>query len=102
VAAFDLNSTSTLESDDAFALIKGQVFQNPHVTSEGTLVIDRGLGAQNAPPPPAPPVTSELPTQSQSVSVVTTGLTPGPGAAYAALRTTTVPWRRGTSVCSVQ
>jgi hypothetical protein len=102
VAAFDLNGPSTLESDDAFALIKGQVFQNPHVTSEGTLVIDRGLGAQNAPPPPAPPVPVDLPAGSQSVSVVTTGVSPGSGAAYAALRATTVPWRRGTSVCSVQ
>jgi hypothetical protein len=101
LAAFDLNSTSTAESDDAFALIKGQVLQNPHITSEGTVVIDRGLGAQIAPAPPAPPATQELPPQSQSTSYVTPGLAPG-DANYKKIMATTIPYRIGTSVCTVK
>jgi hypothetical protein len=100
LAAFDLNSTSTAESDDAFATVVGQVLQNPHITSEGTIVIDRGLGAQVAPPPPASPHQKDLPPQSQTVTVVSQGLTPGTGA-WNTLRATTVPYRSGTAVCNV-
>lgn len=100
LAALDLNSTSSLESDDAYATIQGQVLQNPHITTEGTLVVDRGLGAQAAPPPPAPPVTQPLPPQSVTTTLVVPGLAPG-SAAYNALRTTTTPWRAGTAVCNV-
>jgi hypothetical protein len=100
LAALDLNSTSSLESDDAYATIQGQVLQNPHITTEGTLVVDRGLGAQAAPPPPAPPVTQPLPPQTVTTTLVVPGLQPG-SAAFNALRTTTTPWRAGTAVCNV-
>jgi hypothetical protein len=100
LAALDLNSTSSLESDDAYATIQGQVLQNPHITTEGTLVVDRGLGAQAAPPPPAPPQTQPLPPQTVTTTLVVPGLQPG-SAAYNALRTTTTPWRAGTAVCNV-
>ena len=101
LAALDLNSQSTNESDDAYAIIKGQVFQNPHVDEAGVLVIDRGLGAQVAPPPPSEPITSELPPQSETTTVVYPGLVPGTPA-YALLRSTTVPYRAGTAVCNVK
>jgi len=101
LAALDLNSQSTNESDDAFAIIRGQVFQNPHVDDAGVLVIDRGLGAQVAPPPPSEPTTAELPPQSETTNVVYPGLVPGTPA-YALLRATTVPYRAGTAVCNVK
>lgn len=99
VAAFDL-STSTNEADDAYVTVTGQILQNPHVTSEGTLVVDRGLGAQVAPPPPSVPITQELPPQNQTVTIVNQGLTPGT-AAWNTLRATTTPSRTGSAVCNV-
>ena len=101
LAAFDLNSTSNVESDDAYAQVLGQILQNPHVTTEGTLVVDRGLGAQAAPPPPAPPELQALPPQSTTTNTVYAGLTPG-SLAYTTLRATNpLPLRNGSAVCNV-
>jgi hypothetical protein len=49
-AAYDLNSVG----DDRSVQVTGQRIQAVRV-SGGQLVVDTGLGAQNAPPPPAPP-----------------------------------------------
>jgi hypothetical protein len=100
LAALDLNSTSTLQSDDAYATIAGQVLQNPHITTEGTLVIDRGLGAQAAPPPPAPPQEAGAPPTSTTTTSVSTGIKPGTQA-FIDLKSTTTPFRIGTAVCNV-
>ncbi len=101
LAALDLNSTSNAESDDAYAVISGQVLQNPHITNEGTLVIDRGLGAQSAPPAPAPPDgQAQLPPLATSTTAVNLGLQPGTPA-FMALSATTRNWRAGSAVCNV-
>jgi hypothetical protein len=102
LAALDLRAGTNNEADDAYVTVSGQILQTPHVTSEGTLVVDRGLGAQIAPPPPSAPIAQELPPQNQTVTVVGSTLTPGTGT-WAKLRATTAPVREGfSSVCNVQ
>ncbi len=90
--AFDLNATG----DDSFITLEGTKINAIRVSGEGNLVIDQGLNAQNAPPPPgvAPPGET-TPTSS---SLVTLGLAPG-SPAYLSLASTTVPYRIGSSVC---
>ena len=60
------------------------------------LVVDQGLSAQNAPPPPGVAVPSE--TTSTSSNLVQVGLVPG-SQPYKDLAATTVPYRIGSSVC---
>ncbi len=94
-AAFDLRATG----DDAFIEFTGKKITNIRVSGEGSLVIDQGLNAENAPPPPGVPVASE--TISSSSSLVSIGLVPG-SQAYKDLSATTVPYRIGSSVCRVE
>jgi hypothetical protein len=90
LAAYDLNAAG----DDRYAEIPGQRVQAVRV-SGGRLVIDTGLGAQQAPPPPAPP--EEQPDAPSPFADVfngafdaTTGL---------ARVTGLVPYKLGSSVC---
>lgn len=94
-AAFDLKATG----DDAFIELTGKKINALRVSGEGNLVVDQGLNAENAPPPPGVPVQSE--TISSSSSLVSVGLTPGTQA-YKDLSATTVPYRIGSSVCRVE
>jgi hypothetical protein len=95
-AAFDLQ---TATGDDAFIEIEGNKINAIRVSGEGNLVIDRGLYAENPPPPPGTPVQSEV--ISTSSSYVTIGLVPGTQA-YKDLSATTVPFRLGSSVCRTE
>ena len=95
-AAFVL--TSNTSDDDTEITIAGTKVNAVRVSGEGNLVIDQGLQAQNAPPPPGVPVASE--TTSTSSSLVSLGLVPG-SQAYKDLAATTVPYRIGSSVCRI-
>lgn len=94
-AAFDLKATG----DDAFVEFAGKKINAIRVSGEGSLVIDQGLNAENAPPPPGVAVPSE--TISSSSSLVSVGLVPGTQV-YKDLSATTVPYRVGSSVCRVE
>jgi len=94
-AAFDLKATG----DDAFIEFEGKKINAIRVSGEGSLVVDQGLNAENAPPPPGVPVESE--TISSSSSLVSVGLVPN-SPAYKQLSNTTVPYRIGSSVCRVE
>ena len=95
VAAFNLST-----GNDAFITIVGAKINAIRVSpTEGNLVVDQGLNAQNAPPPPGvpqPPVAT-----SSSSSLVYQGLTPGT-LPYKELSATNVPYRIGSSVCRTE
>jgi len=81
-AAYDLN----LSGDDRFVTLTNQRVNAVQVVA-GRLVVDMGLGAQNPPQPPAPPVTAPpAPGPNANVSVVSN--VPG-----------TIPFKLGSSVC---
>jgi len=84
-AAYDLSAGG----DDRYVTITNQRI-NAIQTSGGQLITDFGLGAQNPPPPPAPPNVSP-----SSVSQKSNVYIPLPGQGVPG----TVPFKRGTSVC---
>jgi hypothetical protein len=81
-AAYDL----TAGGDDRYVAITNQRI-NAVQTSGGQLITDFGLGAQNAPPPPAPPIVGSGGSATQS-NVLMGSTLPG-----------TVAYKRGSSVC---
>jgi hypothetical protein len=93
-AAFDLKAVG----DDSFIEFTGKKINAIRVSGEGSLVVDQGLNAQNAPPPPGVAVPS-VPISTSS-SLVYVGLAPN-SQAYKDLSSTTVPYRVGSSVCRV-
>lgn len=95
-AAFDLDGST---GEDPFMLIAGNKVNAIRVSSEGTLVIDQGLNAQNPPPAPGPGLPS-VPISTTSATV-TMGLVPGTKA-FRELSATTVPYRVGASVCRTE
>ena len=94
-AAFYLRATG----DDQYIELIGKKINAIRVSGEGSLVVDQGLSAQNAPPPPGVAVPSE--TVSTSSNLVQVGLAPG-SQAYKDLAATTVPYRIGSSVCRTE
>jgi hypothetical protein len=90
-AAYDLNSGT---ADDRYAEIDEQRVQAVRVAG-GRLVIDTGLGAQQAPPPPAPPQ-PQPPAPSQFANIFTGSFDPVTGLARV---TGLVPYKMGSSVC---
>jgi hypothetical protein len=89
-AAYDLNASG----DDRFTQITDQRVQAIRVAG-GRLVIDTGLGAQNAPPPPAPPVANP-PAPSPFSNVFNGATDPVTGLPrFVGL----VPYKLGSSVC---
>lgn len=96
VPAFDLDGAT---GDDPFVEIATSKINAIRISGEGSLVVDQGLNAQNAPPAPGPAVPSEV--VSSSSSLVTMGLVPNTKP-YRELSATTVPYRIGSSVCRVQ
>lgn len=95
-AAFDLDGVA---GNDPFMLVPGNPIVAIRVSTEGTLVMDTGLNAQNPPPAPGPAVPS-VPVSTTS-STVTVGLVPGTKP-YRELSSTTVPYRIGSSVCRTE
>lgn len=81
-AAYDL----TAGGDDRYVQITNQRI-NAVQTSGGQLITDFGLGAQNAPPPPAPPIVGSGGTAAQSNVLMGSSL---PG---------TIAYKRGSSAC---
>jgi hypothetical protein len=89
-AAYDLNASG----DDRFTEIDEQRVQAVRVAG-GRLVVDTGLGAQQAPPPPAPPQ-PQPPAPSQFADVFTGSFDPATGLSRI---TGLVPFKMGSSVC---
>lgn len=94
--AFDLDGAT---GDDPYLEIAGNKINAIRISSEGTLVIDQGLNAQDPPPAPGPGIPA-VPVATSS-STVSTGLVPGTKA-YRELSATTVPYRIGSSVCRTE
>lgn len=91
LGAFELNSNG-----DPFIVMEGQRVNAVRV-SGGRLVIDRGLGAQTAPPPPEASASTGT-SATLSTGTVSIGFRPGT-AQYQILSLTTLPWRTGSYVC---
>jgi hypothetical protein len=81
-AAYDLNASG----DDRSVTLTNQRINAVQVVA-GKLVVDMGLGAQNPPPPPQPPLTAPpVPGPAANISVVAN--VPG-----------TIPFKLGSAVC---
>ena len=98
-AAFDLKATG----DDSQIVITDSKIGSISVSSEGHLIIDEGLRAQNLPQPPGAPLSSTQtgPATGGGGSTVYSGLVPGTDQ-YKELANTTVPFRVGSSVCRTE
>ena len=88
-AAYDLNSSG----DQRSITLTGQRLQAVRVAG-GRLVLDTGLNASTAPPPPAPPIA--VAAQPQALADVFFGPQPGASALLAA---NPVQYKQGSSVC---
>jgi hypothetical protein len=66
-AAYDVNGDTSIDNSDLYLQQTGSRVNRVQV-AYGTLMVDQGLGAQKAPPPPQPPV-SDMTGQTQMVYV---------------------------------
>jgi hypothetical protein len=94
-AAFDLRNDPIVGDD--YVEIANQRISAIRVAGS-RLVVDTGLRANVAPPPPEAPTTGQTSTVGESTATVSTGADPT-NLAHAGFRTTTVPYRLGTSTC---
>ena len=72
-AVYDLSGNGAVEPGDVSTTMTGKRV-NAVSVSGGTVMVDQGLNAQNAPPPPAPPASQ---TSSASHQVIVLGVYPG-------------------------